>query len=571
MLILKSVAALVSALLLWSSFPPASQSEGAWLAWVPLMLIIRTSTPKRAFGWAWLSGVFFWCATLSWFPAIIKNGGPWILVVLGQVALAAWCALFFGLFAFTSARIWQWAGTDGSVKRILAVTLLDPLLFAGTEYLRGKLLTGFAWNFLGVSQVTNLPVVQIASVLGVYGASALIILFNGAITSLVSRTVAPFLARLTRHPFEAPALRERLLRSAETFLPFVCVLACWVWGFNRVNLWAKAEQTHPLWRIAIIQPNIPCFFVDNDALLRQQRAIFHEQNKIVKLASPDLTLWHETAVPYLMPDSPSALAFVKRGAADAGSPVLTGVMEGEKTAVSRSTPKGYHYYNAAWLFDRDGKPLSKYRKQHLVPFGEFIPLDKTFPVLQKLAPTGVSCMPGMDAGIMRLTRANGDTLVIGPLICFEDTIPDLSRQAVRSGARLLALMTNDAWFNGSIEPVQHLHQAVFRAIENGVPMVRCANSGVSATVDPVGRTSALTSSKQQADFHGFLVRPLYIPTTPVPSLYTVCGDFLLAIPGMLLVIGLLLVTWYQGFRGRVQFLTTKKSKNPKKTQLDVGC
>jgi apolipoprotein N-acyltransferase len=539
MFILKSVAALLSALLLWSSFPPSSQSASAWLAWVPLMLLIRTSTPKQAFGWAWFSGVLFWCATLSWFPAIIKNGGPWILVVLGQVALAAWCALFFGLYAFTSARVWQWAGTGASVKRILAVTLLDPLLFAGTEYLRGKFLTGFAWNFLGVSQVNTLPVIQIASVLGVYGVSALVILFNGGIAT---RTLEPFLARLRRQPFTAPAFPLRLLRSTESFLPLACVLACWVWGFNRVNHWIRTEQTHPLWRIAIIQPNIPCYFIDNKELVLQQQAKFHEQNKMVKLASPDLTLWHETAVPYLMPESPSALAFVKRGAADTGSAILAGVMEGERTAVSRSAPKGIHYYNAAWLFDVEGKPLGSYRKQHLVPFGEFIPLDKTFPILQKLAPTGVSCMPGKAPSVMKLTRANGDTLHIGSLICFEDTIPDLSRHAVREGAQILALVTNDAWFNGSIEPVQHLHQAIFRSVENGVPMVRCANSGVSATVDPVGQTTALTSKEQQADFHGFLIRPLYVPITPLPAFYTHCGDFLLAIPGMLLALGLLLLS-----------------------------
>jgi len=539
MFLLKSVAALISALLLWSAFPPSSQSASAWIALIPLMLIIRNSSPKHAFGWAWLSGTFFWCATLSWFPAIIKNGGPWILVVLGQVALAAWCALFFGAFAFASARVWAWAGTGSSLKRILAVTLLDPLLWAGTEYLRGKLLTGFAWNFLGVSQVNNLPVVQIASVLGVYGVSALIMLFNGAITSIASRTLEPFLARLKRQPFQAPKFPERLLRSAESLLPLACVLACWVWGFNRINLWLRTEQTHPMWRIAIIQPNIPCYFNNNKELFQKQREVFHEQNQMAKLTSPDLTVWHETAVPYLMPESPSALDFIKRGAANAGSPILAGVMEGEKTPLSRSAPEGVHYYNAAWLFDRDGKPLGAYRKQHLVPFGEFIPFDKTFPILQKLAPTGVSCMPGKAPSVMKLTRANGDTLHIGALICFEDTIPDLSRHSVQAGARILALVTNDAWFNGSIEPVQHLHQAVFRSIENGVPMVRCANSGVSATVDPVGRTTALTSSKQQADFHGFLVRPLHVPETPVPALYTVCGDFLLAIPGMILLLGLL--------------------------------
>jgi apolipoprotein N-acyltransferase len=184
-----------------------------------------------------------------------------------------------------------------------------------------------------------------------------------------------------------------------------------------------------------------------------------------------------------------------------------------------------------------------------VPFGEFIPLDKTFPILQKLAPTGVSCMPGKAPSVMKLTRANGDTLHIGALICFEDTIPDLSRHAVRAGARILALVTNDAWFNGSIEPVQHLNQAVFRCIETGVPMVRCANSGVSATVDPVGRTGALTSNDQQADFHGFLIRPMYVPITPLPAPYTVWGDFLLAIPGMILIALILIKITKQEKRG----------------------
>jgi apolipoprotein N-acyltransferase len=185
------------------------------------------------------------------------------------------------------------------------------------------------------------------------------------------------------------------------------------------------------------------------------------------------------------------------------------------------------------LFAADGDPIDAYRKQHLVPFGEFIPLDKRIPILQRLAPTGTSVTPGEGSGVMSLTRANGDTLTIGPLICFEDTIPDLSRNAVRDGARILALVTNDAWFNGSIEPVQHLHQSIFRAVENGVPMVRCANSGVSCMVTPTGRIITMLES----DVHGFLVQAVNVPDVPFASTYTRWGDWLFAIPGMFLVIG----------------------------------
>jgi len=540
MIFVKLIATLLTALMLWSAFPPSSQSQSIWFALVPLMFISRTHTPKRAFAWAWLAGLLFWCATLSWFPAIIKNGGPWILVVLGQVALAAWCALFFGLFAYTSAFFWAWAGTTASPKRILAILLLDPLLWAGTEYLRGQIFTGFAWNFLGVSLVNNWSLIQIASVLGVYGVSALVVLINGAITSIAMRTLAPFIARFNRQPNESLTFVGRVLRSAESFLPFTLVFASWYWGMQRISAWHKAELEQPRWRIAIIQPNIPCYFNNNKDLIRKQRAVFEQLNKDVKVDTPDLTVWPETSVPYLVPTDPAAFSFITRGAEYTGSPILTGVMEAEKVPVSSSAPDGIHYYNSTWLFDKEGNPLGSYRKQHLVPFGEFIPFDKTFTILQKLAPTGITCMPGKDPSLITLLREDGDCLRIGALVCFEDTIPELSRKAVQAGANILALVTNDAWFNGSIEPLQHLHQSVFRAVENGVPMIRCANSGVSAIVDPVGRGTFLTANGLVSDFHDSKVFSLSVPPKPLHSLYTVVGDWLLALPGVFLILGILI-------------------------------
>ena len=153
MKLLKGAAAVLSGLLLFAAFPPLARADSAWLALVPLLLVIRHSAPRGAFGWAWLGGLVFWVLTLSWFPAIIKNDGPWPLVLLGQAGLSAWCAAFFGVFAYASARVWRWAGTASGWRRVAAVALADPLLWAGTEYARGTLLSGFAWNFLGVSQV----------------------------------------------------------------------------------------------------------------------------------------------------------------------------------------------------------------------------------------------------------------------------------------------------------------------------------------------------------------------------------------------------------------------------------
>lgn len=533
---LRYAAALFSGFLLWTAYPPAAQAESAWFALIPVLYIIRHSTPRQAFAATGIGSMLFWVMTLSWFPAIIKNGGPWILVILGQVALAAWCSLYFALFAFASARVWSWAGATPSWRRVVAVTLADPLIWCGLEYVRGVFLSGFAWNFLGVSQVNNLPVIQIASVGGVYAVSALLILINGALTSIVERALHPFMMRWKRQTLPVIPFFKRLLRSAESFIPFACVLGCVAWGFVRTAHWTSTCYTHPAWRIALIQPNTPCVFL-SDATTEEERVkTLYTQTELASAGNPDLTLWPETALDGYLPYSRSARDMARRGVTLARSPLLTGTMEAAHVPVSAQAPQGRAYYNAAWLFNAQGEPLGRkpYRKQHLVPFGEYIPLDKTIPFLQKLAPTGVSCTPGDGANIFTLTKTNKQTLAIGALICFEDTVPELSRNAVQSGAQMLALVTNDAWFNGSIEPVQHLHQAIFRAVENGVPLVRCANSGVSCVVEPTGKTTVLRARAALSDFHGFMVLPVAVPQKPLTAIYTQYGDTLLAIPGMFL-------------------------------------
>ncbi len=538
--LVKGAAAAMSGLLLWVAFPPQAQSDSAWMALVPLMLVIRHSAPRAAAGWAWLAGLVFWVLTLSWFPAIIKNGGPWPLVVLGQAGLAAWCAAFLSLFAFASSRAWRWAGAAPGWRRVAAVAALDPLMWAGSEVARGWLFSGFAWNFLGVSQVSNLHLIQAASVAGVYGVSALLVLGNGAVASVLERAATPFVARLKRGP-ESVGPRTgfggRLFRSAETFLPLAAVMVCWYWGMTRTLAWRRQECQAVSWRVALVQPNSPCVFAINDDAVRSQQERLVNQTRLAGAAKPDLVVWPETAVLGSVPYEPETMKVIREGAEAAGAPLLTGTLEVEKTAVTPSAPEGLYFYNAAWLFSATGEPMGRYRKRHLVPFGEYIPLDKTIPFLQRLAPTGVSCTPGRDPGVLHVTRAAGEVLSMGPLICFEDTVPSLSRGAVRAGARLLVLMTNDAWFNGSIEPVQHLSQSVFRAVENGVPLVRAANSGVSCVVDAVGRVKRLESGGAVTDFDGFLVMPVAVPREPLAAPYTRWGDWALGYPGLAMALG----------------------------------
>ncbi len=536
-------AAALSGILLWAAFPPSSRADSAWMALVPIMLVIRRCAPRAAAGWAWLAGLIFWVATLSWFPAIIKNGGPWPLVLLGQLGLAAWCAAFMAAYGFASGRVWRWAGTSPGWRRVCAVLAADPLLWAGSELARGWLFSGFAWNFLGVSQVDHLPIIQVAALAGVYGVSALVVAVNGAVASIVERAATPFAARLSVPVIGAPSPRPgwggRLLHSAESMLPVALTVFCWSWGMQRIQRARQLDADAVAWRIALVQPNSPCVFTLNDDTMRTQQELLVSQTRLAGSARPDLVVWPETAVLGSVPYEPDTLRVIREGAAAAGAPLLTGALELERTAVSSAAPQGLFYYNAAWLYSATGETMGRYRKRHLVPFGEYIPLDKRVPVLQRLAPTGVSCTPGRDPGVLHVARATGSPLALGPLICFEDTVPALSREAVRAGARLLVLMTNDAWFNGSVEPLQHLDQSVFRAVENGVPLVRAANSGVTCAVDAVGRVMRLESKGKATDFDGFLVTQVAVADTPLAAPYTRWGDRVLGLPGAALLLALL--------------------------------
>jgi apolipoprotein N-acyltransferase len=457
------------------------------------------------------------------------------------------------VFAYASARVWRWAGAGPGWRRVAAVLAVDPLMWAGTEVARGWLLSGFAGNFLGVSQVATVPQSQAASLAplfpaggvgGGYGVSALLVLANGAVASMVERAAWPFVARLTQAADTArlAGWPARVWRSSESFLPLAVVIGFWFWGLDRVGQWRRQEASVPSWRVALIQPNSPCIFTINSETMRRQLELLVSQTRLAGAARPELVVWPETAVLGSVPYEPQTMAMIREGAAAAGAPLLTGTLEVEHTPVTRAAPEGLLYYNAAWLFSAEGDELGRYRKRHLVPFGEYLPVDKTLPWLLRRAPTGLRCTPGRGPGVLRLPRgpeAGGGELRMGPLICFEDTVPALSREAVRAGARLLVLMTNDAWFNGSVEPLQHLDQSIFRAVENGVPLVRAANSGVTCAVDAVGRVKRLESEGAATDFDGFLVMPVAVADTPLAAPYTRWGDRVLGLPGAVLLLALL--------------------------------
>jgi apolipoprotein N-acyltransferase len=186
--------------------------------------------------------------------------------------------------------------------------------------------------------------------------------------------------------------------------------------------------------------------------------------------------------------------------------------------------RNYDIFNSSFLFGAEGI-RGTYRKRHLVPFGEYVPLESRIPFLKRFAPAGFSCEPGRGSAVFEIPTLDGK-FKVGALICFEDAFPSLARESVRDGADILATLANDSWFGGSAEGEQHLAQAVLRCVENGRPMMRATNRGVSAFIDSHGRITRRVGGEDGES--GFAMGDLSAGMRQ--TLYTRFGDWPLNMP-----------------------------------------
>lgn len=517
-LVSKILAAALTACILWAAYPPRSEAYGILFALVPMLALTRLVKPGAAARWWFVSSFAFWFATLAWMPAVCKNNGPWPLVVLGWTGLAALCSGYFALFGFLSATLWRKVAALRKDRlgawTALAAPILEAILWAGVEWLRGVLFTGFAWNFLGTA-LGDYPSFAVPARLGgVYLLSALVVLANGVFTTMALRALRPMLPP-EEGPAEAPALsaaQQRALRFLETALPLLVI-------------WAALEAAKPTQtpqpavtslRVALIQRNAPCVFSQRDAEDPYQ-PFFGLLDKVA-LARPDLVVLAESAfAEFGTARSDRARQAALHFANRAGGAAVIG---GADDAVYSNGVK--RVYNAAAYYSPhvENALVDVYHKQHLVPFGEYIFLDKWITPLQRLSPIGVSLHPG-EPKLFDL-----DGVKIAPLICFEDTDPALARRAAADGADVIVLITNDSWFSGSIEAVQHAHQAVMRAIETGLPILRVGNSGVTGIITPSGHTRWLTdgTGKPLVDQPGCQIESVPIVRQATRTPYVRIGD-----------------------------------------------
>ena len=442
-----------SGLLVASLFPPFQFEVLAWIALVPLLWVLEGKKPHEAFTLGLVSGLVSFGIIIWWVKISMATYGglPASLAWLITAVLALYLALYPALFAFFMVRI----HAGGSVLTFL----LAAPLWVSLELLRAYFMTGFPWALLGYSQYRYLHVIQIADLVGVYGVSFFIVFVNAAIW----------------HFFRFP-------RKAPFALAIgVSLAAAFVWGYGYLRLHEVPIETAGAARaVGIVQGN-----VDQSVKWapRWRKGILEKMGKLTKnvrerfpkaeSTAPPLIVWPEAAAPLVYQRHASERRYLREIAKDTDSYLLFGVLG------RRDVKQGPKLTNSAYLLGPDGAESGRYDKMHLLPFGEYVPLGKLLFFVKKLVPVIGAFRPGDKPEIFDAAKGK-----FGVLICFEVIFPRVVRRM--KNAQFLVNITNDAWFGKTAASEQHLSMVAFRAVEFRMPIVRSANTGISALIDPTG-------------------------------------------------------------------------------------
>lgn len=442
----------LSGILLILSFPNFDLEFLAWFALVPLLYTIEGKRTYPSFKLGCLTGIVSFLGIIYWIVVAVHTYGniPLIPSVFILLLLVAYLSLFIGAFALLTRFVQMRSGVQ--------TFLFAPFLWVALEYLRSFLLTGFPWANLGYSQYLNLPFIQMADVTGPYGLSFVILLVNVALLSV-----------LQQWPKKIFPLKEALTAA-------ILLLGFLIYGYVRMGIVDRQMTQNPPLKIGLVQGDIDQSIKWDKHFQLETLTIYEKLSLGVAQDKPDLIIWPETATPFFFQDAkeyqPLVLDVPKKTNAFLlfGSPSY----KVDRTKVN--------HYNSAYLVSPSGEVTGKYDKLHLVPFGEYVPLQDLLFFIGSLGEGIGDFKSGKEIYNFSLPQAK-----FGVLICFEIIFPDLCRRFVKKGANFLVTITNDAWFGRTSAPYQHFSMAAFRAVENHVFVVRAANTGITGIIDPKGK------------------------------------------------------------------------------------
>jgi apolipoprotein N-acyltransferase len=489
-------AAIASGLLLAAPFLAPVLAPLAWVALLPLLTVLEkrldAGLPARAlFGPGFLAGLACYLTGAYWLVQLsdVAITVPW-LKYPGWVLSGAYLALYPAVAA--------WLAGVASRRSGLSLAVTFPCAWLVLEELRGAGELGFPWFQPGYSQVTLLPVVQLASL----GSVTLVTAWVLGVNVLLWRAWRP----------RAPGTRARWALGAALVLAFP-----FAWGSAALRAAVKTPADAP--HVALVQPDIAGEIKWDGKHQPEIMAKILDQSEHAAATRPRLIVWPETATgSYLTKQLDQALA-VSEFASRHDTPVFAGFPD------YRIGPRGEVIYeNAAGMFLPGGARSDTYAKIHLVPFGERMPFESWLPFMKQLQLGQAEWEPGR-----RWTLFALDGRTFGTLICFESIYPGHARRLVHAGATWLVNITNDEWFGRSAALHQHAAMAVFRAVENRVPLARCANTGVTMMVDAYGHVTAQVPTWTPA------IVDAALPAAGLRTPYTRLGDW----PGLVAVLALI--------------------------------
>jgi len=485
--------AIVAGWILSTALPNYDLAGAAWVAPALLLASAYQTTGWAAWRIGYVGGLVFWLSTLSWLLRIPVTGFP----ILGWIALSAYIAIYPAVW------VWLLAGRigQGSWLRRCFWALGGAAAWVALEMIRLRLFTGFPWTPLGASQWRLTPLIQIASVTGVYGVSFLVVWMALALYSSAQA--------LLRNP------TTRYIWLGEIILPLLVVIITFNVGLARIRSTPPPDTSL---RITFIQPSVP------QTMIWDRAANTNRFNHLIALSEAaltnqtDLLLWPEAALPEFNDETFS---------------VITNLLQKHRVPMILSTddyrPKAkptadnyYNAFNAAFAIDATGQLLDIYHKRQLVVFGEYIPLVDYLPFIKWFTPITGGYTSGQRLNNFRLADHT-----LAPLICFEDTFPHHVRDHVNAETELLVNLTNDGWFGEGAAQWQQAATAAFRAVENGVPLLRCCNNGITCWFDATGKMQEVFRTPEGSEYGvGFAnwEVPFNSAQNRTPTLYNRVGD-----------------------------------------------
>jgi len=536
------LAAICSGLLYAGCFAPFNLTWLCWVALIPLMTAIWFSGNEFRHPWlrnlalGYVAGLTFFWTVFSWLTTVTILGW-FVLQFYMAIYIAVW-AWFCGLLRpretiEESGRTTKWdqmlaqARSTATPPRSpwtksvnnLVLAFLLAAGWATQEWLRGWVFSGWGWNGLGVALHDNWPLIQIAEFTGVAGLSFMVAFANVILLTTGHRLILEARTHTTRPHFDLT-------------LTMATIVGVLTFGLRASQV---SSPTKPL-RVAAVQSNIP----QHQKFDPQFTAnIFDQFRRLSEIAlrsnpPPDLLIWPESSMPGPVLEEQESNKFVMDLAASAESDLLLGTIDEENRDV----------YNAALLVSDGGDRVQVYRKVHLVPFGEYVPGRHRVPLLARIVGDQVPAdfTAGKDYTVFSLTNSD---VQVAPLICFEDTIGELTRRFVlpsetNPGANLLVDITNDGWFLHSGGSHQHLANAIFRCVETRRPMARAANTGVTCFINEFGRVTQMLRDDTSSTFiEGVLTGEIKVPTEHELTFYTRHGELFAKSCGAITVVAIL--------------------------------